>query len=172
MTNYVTDHTVDNVIVALADFLQPFAPDAQIVRAQANNVPMPIGPCIYLTELFTIDIETSTVFYDSVADTSSIKAPKKIDIQIDYYGPLASEYCAAVQAVFRTPYAFEAFPSWIKPLYLDDGRQNPFISAEQNWVSRWTTTAHLQYNPSVIVPQQFADTVTVTRLPPADISGA
>ncbi len=47
---YSVSITVDNVIDALADFLQPFVGTAEIVRAQANRVPMPQGPCVVLTE--------------------------------------------------------------------------------------------------------------------------
>ena len=44
--------TVDNVIAALADFLDPLMPaGTKIVRAQVNRVAMPEPPCIVLTEM-------------------------------------------------------------------------------------------------------------------------
>ena len=147
---------IDQVIVALGSFLQPFLPTGgKIVRAQVNRVPMPSSPCIVLTELLSVDIETPTTTYDYVS-SSTITNPKKIDIQIDFYGESAGDYCAAVKTIYRSEYAVNQFPPEIVPLYCSDGIQSPLITAEQQWQSRWTLTATLQYNPGVSVSQQFA----------------
>ena len=166
---YGVSITVDNVIDALADFLQPFCPGAKIVRAQANRVPMPTGPCVVLTELLQVDLETPVVGYDSTQSLANIKGPARVDIQVDFYGPSAGDQCKAVKGVFRTEYAAGKFSDGIKPLYCSDGVQSPLVTGEQQWESRWTLTASLQYNPTVTVPQDFTDVLIPNSVIPADV---
>lgn len=161
---YVSSISIDAVITALAEFLQPFVPGAQIVRAQANRVAMPTDPFVLLTELLQVDLETPVVTDDAAELQINFTSPKRIDVQIDFYGPLAGDYCTAVKGVFRTSYATAQFPANIQPLYCSDGHQTPLITAEQQYESRWTLTASLQYNPTVIVPQQYAEALSVKVL--------
>lgn len=166
---YSVSITVDNVIDALADFLQPFVGTAEIVRAQANRVPMPQGPCVVLTELLQVDLETPSITDDPLVNQMAAASPKRIDIQIDFYGPSAGDWCAAVKGVYRTPYAPAQFADGVKPLYCSDGLQSPLVTGEQQWESRWTLTASLQYNPIVTVPQEFADVLVPNKILPADV---
>lgn len=166
---YSASITVDNVIDALADFIQPFVGTTPIIRAQVNRVPMPTPGCVVLTELLQVDLEVPTIDNDSVNQENTITGPKRIDVQIDFYGPSAGDWCAAVKGVYRTPYATSQFSDGIKPLYCGDGIQSPLITGEEQWASRWTLTASLQYNPSVIVPQQSATEAEVNQIIAADI---
>lgn len=166
---YSVSITVDNVIDALADFLQLFVGSAEIVRTQANRVPMPKGPCVVLTELLQVDLETPWITDDPLANQAAATGPKRIDIQIDFCGPSAGDWCAAVKGVYRTHYATSMFSDGVKPLYCSDGLQSPLVTGEQQWESRWTLTASLQYNPSVTVPQEYADALLVNSLAPADV---
>ena len=80
---YGVSITVDNVIDALADFLQPFCAGAEIVRAQANRVPMPSGPGVVLTEMLQVDLSVPATEYQPDAGTATIEGPTRVDIQID-----------------------------------------------------------------------------------------
>jgi hypothetical protein len=162
MANYVVSIAVDAVIEALGAFLVPFVGAAQILRSQVNRVAMPPGAFVELTELLQVDLETPITVED--AASASITGPKRIDIQIDFYGPDASDQCAAVKTVFRSQYAPAQFPAGIAPLYCSDGIQAPLINAEQQYESRWTLTASLQYNPTVIIPSQSANALAVNIL--------
>lgn len=153
---YTASITVDQAIEALADFIQPFVGTAEIVRAQVNRTPMPYTPCVVLTELLQVDLETPAVVYGGLVEDMTATGPKRIDVQIDFYGPSAGDQCAAIKSIYRTPYATGKFPSGIKPLYCGDGIQSPLITGEEQWQSRFTLTASLQYNVSVTVPQQSA----------------
>src|SRR5690348_13802945 len=102
---YVSSIAIDAVIAALGAFLQPFVPEAQIVRAQANRVSMPTDPFVLLTELLQVDLETPTATDNPADDQINFTSPKRIDVQIDFYGPLAGDYCTAVKGVFRSYYA-------------------------------------------------------------------
>lgn len=161
---YVSSITVDDVMEALGAALQPFVGSAQIVRAQANRVPMPRRSFVLLTEILQADLETSAASDDAPHAQVTIAGRKRIDVQVDFYGPAAGDQCSAVMAIFRSGYAAPMFPDGIKPLYCSDGRQAPLIDAEQQYESRWTVTASLQYNSSVALPQQFAHTVAVQIL--------
>ena len=161
---YTTSITVDNVIDALADFLQPFVNGADIVRAQVNRVSMPSLPCVVLTELFHVDLRVPSQNYDVLNAEADLSASNRIDIQVDFYGESAGDYCRSVETAFRTMWGFDKLPAGIKPLYTSDGIQSPLVSGEQQYVSRWTLTVSMQYNPIVSVPQQFADTLAATTV--------
>ena len=161
---YTSSITVDNVIDALADFLQPFVDGADIIRAQVNRVPMPSLPCVVLTELFHVDLRVPSQDYDVLNEEVDLSASNRIDIQVEFYGDSAGDYCRSVETAFRTMWGFDMFPAGIKPLYTSDGIQSPLISGEQQYVSRWTLTVSMQYNPIVSVPQQFADELTATTI--------
>lgn len=168
--------TVDDVIDALATFMEPLVDGAQIVRAQVNRVPMPDAPCIVLTELLTVDL--SVPYADYIPPSAPIPAlgvaalhgPSRIDVQADFYGATAGELCQSVRTAFRTGWGFDTFPQEIKPLYTSDGVQMPLITGEQQYQSRWTLTASMQYNPVVTVPQDFAETLEVTALVAVDVN--
>jgi hypothetical protein len=165
---YTPSLTVDNVIDALGAFIDPFVSPAPVVRAQVNRVPMPEGDCVVLTELFQGDLSIPHETYQPDDDTAEIRNSTSIDIQIDFYGSEAGEWCNVVKNVFRSQWGWDHFPAGIKPLFTSEGMQWPLTTGEQQYESRWTLTAHLQYNPFVTVPQQFADVLTVSVHEPSD----
>lgn len=162
---YTSSVTVDNVIAALGAFLTPFVPEASIVRAQGNRVAMPSNPCVILTELLQVDLSVPTTDYLPASSAADIRGPSRIDVQIDFYGVQAGEFCKTVKTAFRSHWAYTHFPAAIKPLYTSDGVQSPLITGEQQYESRWTLTASMQYNPVVTVPQDFADTLALSVTP-------
>ena len=166
---YTANITVDQVIEALAAFLAPFMPGAQIVRAQVNRVALPSNPCAVLTELLQVDLSVPATDYQPTDNTATIYGPSRIDVQIDFYGAQAGEFCKTVKTAFRSHWGFAHFPANIKPLYTSDGVQSPLVTGEQQYESRWTLTASMQYNPTVTVPQEFADVAYPALVIPADV---
>lgn len=172
---YTSSITVDQVITALATFLAPFMPGAQIVRGQVNRVALPSNPCAVLTEILQVDLSVPHTEYQPPVDpdvddgTATVYGPSRIDVQIDFYGAQAGEFCKTVKTAFRSHWGFTHFPAGIKPLYTSDGMQNPLLTGEQQYESRWTLTASMQYNPTVTVPQDFADDLGVPSITPADV---
>lgn len=165
---YTSSITVDQVIDALANFIQPFTPDADVIRAQVNRVAMPKNPCVVLTELLQVDLMVPYIENQPEVNTETVHGPTRIDIQIDFYGVQAGEFCKTVKSAFRSQWGFAQFPANIKPLYTSDGVQSPLITGEKQYESRWTLTASMQYNPIVTVPQEFADEAMPNELIPAD----
>lgn len=168
---YSASISIDDVINALVVFLTPFiaADGGQCVRAQVNRVPMPANPCCVLTELLLVDLSVPSMQYQPQANSATISGPSRIDVQIDFYGDKASEYCKAAKSAFRSQWGFSQFPANIKPLYTSDGVQSPLVTGEQQYASRWTMTASMQYNPIVTVPQDFADALSATVELPVDL---
>lgn len=92
----------------------------------------------------------------------------QLGVQLDFHGPNATNNVFAVDALFFSEYATNAFAGSgfdVHPLYAEPPRQSPFINAEQQYEYRWTMDVQLQVNPVVTTPQQFADEVVVVVNP-------
>lgn len=166
---YTNSITVDAVIDALGNFLEPFVGDSEIIRGQVNRVSPPAGEFVELTDITSVDLSVPAVTYRPDDNEADITGPARIEIQVDFYGPNAGDYCKSAKAAFRTSWGFEQFPAGIKPLYMSDGIQAPLITGEKQYESRWTSTASLQYNPIITVPQEFADEAIPNIVIPADL---
>ena len=162
--NYIPSILIDAVIEALGAFITPFLPDGTpITRAQVNRVAPPNSPFVELREILQVDLETPTSINNTDNQQAQILTPTRIDIQVDFYGPSAGDWCKAIKAVMRSQYAPAQFPDGIKPLYSSDGQQAPLITGEQQYENRWILTCSLQYNPDVFVPQQSATALAVNE---------
>jgi hypothetical protein len=153
---------------ALGDVVELFVNGADVIRAQVNRVPMP-NPCVVLTEINQIDLHVPRMDYTPDDDIATITGNAQINVQVDFYGINAGDWCKSVKSALRSQWAYGKFPAGINPLYTDDGRQSPLITGEQQYESRWSLTVALQYNPSVDVPQDFADVLSVDVLRPVDV---
>jgi hypothetical protein len=169
MADYIPSIAVDDVIDALVSFMTPFMQGGEVTRQQVNRVALPPSPCATLKEILQVDIHTPHLNYLPDDDIAEIMGPQRIDIQIDIYGLTSGEICKAIKSAFRTEWGAEQFPANIKPLYTTDGIQAPLTTGEQQYESRWTLTASMQYNPIITVPQQYADEAEVALLDAADV---
>ena len=161
---FTVAHTVDDVIDAVATYLQPFVGGATIVQAQANRVAMPANPCVVLTPLFHKILSTPFTIDDVANSKQSIGTDVQIDVQVDLYGVASGDQCRAIVDVFRTSYAVSSLPEWLVPLYSSDGTQSPLITGEQQYEARWTITLSLQYVAPVDVPMQFFNQASATLI--------
>jgi hypothetical protein len=171
-TPYIPSITVDQVIAQLISFLQPFvgnvgaAPDytitpnvpTQIIRGQQNRTNPPQGPFVKVTEINRKNLDTPTFTNSAVVDVqqASVANTKQLDVQIDFYGSDAGDWAAAIETIWRSAYAADQFPAGMAPLFCSDAHQGPLITGEQQYEFRWVITGSLEYNPSVIIPQQSA----------------
>ena len=99
----------------------------------------------------------------------------EVTVQLDVHSnsvTKASDMAQRISTLFRDDYAvrfFKASGYDVAPLYADEPRQLPFWNDQSQVETRWVIEAVLQANQVVLnIPQQFADTVTVTNVP-ADI---
>lgn len=92
-----------------------------------------------------------------------------VTVQLDFHAAsyLATDMAQTVSTAFRDEYAtrfFKAFGLPITPLYADDPGWRPFVNAEKQYEWRWVIEAKLQIDQSIMVPQEFADSVALTLL--------
>ena len=167
-TPYVVSTPIDAVFDALGAFLNPFVAPSPIIRCQVNRVAYPVGNFVELTEISNTDLEYPRQWYDTTNFQTDFITPKRLAIQVDFYGELAGEWCAAVKTVWKTPWAVMQFPTGIAPLYCDDGREMPLITGEEQYERRWSLTCSLQYNPIVVVPQQSANALSMNIIDDVD----
>ena len=173
MPDYVPSIAVDTVMDALAAFIRIFMPTvipagSNVIRGEVNRVSPPPSPYVEITELLEKDLNVPFDVFQSDNQTININSSTQIDVQVDFYGALAGDFCKAVKSAFRTEWGYNQFPSTVRPLYSDDGRQMPLITGEEQYERRWTLTASLQYNPVVTVPQPSATILDATIKVPAD----
>lgn len=96
--------------------------------------------------------------------SSNIEQPTEIVMQIDVHGPASADNAQTISTLFRDDYAVQQLATAaisIAPLYADDPRQMPFITAANQFEDRWSVDVHLQVNPVVTIPQQFADVLAL-----------
>jgi len=168
---YFPSISVDAVIEALTAFLTPFVPTGcPIVRGWQNRVSPPFTAAasdplafVKLSEVNQVDLETPQMVQssDPSIQQATVLTPTRVDVQIDFYGLMAGDYCKAVKAVFRSPYCPDQFPDGIAPLYCGDAIRGALVTGEDQYEDRWLVTASLQYNPTVTVPQQSATVIMV-----------
>ncbi len=153
--------TVDQVIDALANFLQPFlmieGVPIEIIRAQSNRTPSPLGNFAVLTEMGQYELETPEINYSEINGSATVNNPTKVAIQLDLYGRKAGDFARAILSVFRSEYTVSQFPDGISSLYCSNALQAPFITGEMQYQDRWTFTIYLQYNATIVIPQDFPD---------------
>lgn len=91
-----------------------------------------------------------------------IEESTEVVMQIDVHGPNSSDNAQTLQQLFWDSYAVDALePSGIVPLYADDPRQMPFITAAKEYEDRWTVDLHMQVKPTITLPQEFFDSFTL-----------
>lgn len=175
---YIPDISTDAVITAVISFMQPFVGNwdgtnitpntpTPIIRGEVNRVSIPgnnpAGPFVKVMEIHRRNLDAPSQFQstDSTVQQATVKNSKQLEVQIDFYGPAAGEWSAAIESVWRSLYGPDQFPAGIAPLYCSDAHQMPLVTGEEQYEYRWALTAALEYNPTVIIPQQSATELEV-----------
>lgn len=88
--------------------------------------------------------------------------PTEVTVQVDVHGPNSANNTQTIATLFRDEYSTALLPATIKPLFVEDRGQQPFINGEQQWETRWVLDLHLQVNAEIRTPQEFADELEAT----------
>lgn len=168
--------TEDALVDALGAFVQVIVGEqVAVVRGQQNRVPPPKGRYVYITPILAPALSLPRTTYADVPSggTMTLTRPTQWTAQIDCYGDGAQDMALAICIALRSSYGCNALKaSGAQPLYTGEPRQLPFITGEDQYLERWSVDAVLQFNPSITVPQQFADQLRVdfvevdTKYPP------
>lgn len=136
-----------------------------VIQGLGNGAAMPDGDFVCMTATTQRRLSTNSDTYDTDADTRTVLTPTEYSIQVDCYGPNSSDMASTLCMMWRDEYGCDAMvPS--APLYAADPVQVPLVNAEKNYEQRWTFIVLLQFNPTVTVLQQFAETLIVDTQPP------
>lgn len=93
----------------------------------------------------------------------------EVTVQLDFHsrGLEAADMAQVASTLLRDAYGVDFFAALapplngVVPLYADDPRQAPFTNEAQQVEWRWVLEAKLQVDQVVLVPQQYADAVSV-----------
>ncbi len=88
--------------------------------------------------------------------------PTEVVTQIEVHGPSSGDNAQIVQQLFRSDFATTAMAgTGITPLFCEVPRQMPFITAADQYETRWIIDAHFDCAPIISIPQEFAGAATV-----------
>lgn len=166
MTLIVTPD-LDGLFLKLQPFIALIVPvGTPVLRAPLNRVAQPTGPHVLMTHLRFGRLRTNVDTGDdpapeSTPGTMAMEEGVEVHVQVDFYGGPAANWAQAFETVFRSEFATEALTPVCAPLHADESRMIPLVTGEQQYLSRYVTTAVLQYNPVTTTPQQFADQASV-----------
>lgn len=134
----------------------------EVIDGNENRVSMPVNPFVMITPLLTRRLSWNTRRYtDGGTDaggTTAITKDTQLDVQFDFYGPLAEAWAEMMATLLFDEVACDAL-TVSQPLYVDDPRLMPWTDGEAQYESRWCFTAAFQYKPVTTIPQQFAGVV-------------
>jgi hypothetical protein len=94
------------------------------------------------------------------AGVKGVMQPTKVTVQLDIHGPASGDNAQIITTLFFDDYASQTFAATgfdVSPLYASEPNQVPFTNAEQQVEERWVVDVVMQCNPTLNVPQQFAD---------------
>ena len=161
--------TESQITTVLGDFLSGIVlSGTTVIVGQANLVPEPVGsdfvvmwPLMRRPMAYNIDTWDTT---NSNPAVISSETDSKVTFQLDVHGPQSSDNAQIIVTLWRDDYASvffdnEGYP--IRPLYIDDARQMPFLNESQQIETKWAIEGALQGNFTISTPQQFADTLVV-----------
>ena len=143
-----------------------------VMQSQQNRAAMPTGNFLLMTSLMAPGLSTDRISYlpgQSNPGNATHARSTQWSVQVDCYGPAASDMVATLATVFKTDYTASQFalaPFEIQPLYASDPRQMTIINGEGQYESRWIVELAFQFNPVVTLPQDYAMALTVV---PAEV---
>lgn len=169
---YVSSVTDTQIFTGLRAFLvDAVGSGIEVVQALDNRVPSPKGAFILMSELFRTRLAMNETTYSDATTpapgvhTEEVKASTKIAFQLDCYGPSASEYAQVIDTAWRSHLAVDFLKSYgLTPLFNDGPRKMPVVNGEHQYELRWVVTVHLQVNPSITAPREFADVPPVPEV--------
>ena len=130
------------------------------IMAQLTGVPGGVGTYSMTT---TASVASTTLYFG----TASIQQNIELTVQVDVHGPVSADNAARITTLWRDPFGVNtaaALGGFIHPLYHDDARQGAFENAENQIEEMWSIDLHMQINPVITVPAQFAGALKATPI--------
>lgn len=170
MTAATVSIRVSDIYTKLGQFImaQLGIQAAQVVQGYQNRTAMPTPASagfVVMSAIAKKRLRTNIDNFAATSDPAPAPGPvtseqgQQIDVQLDCYGPLASEWSDILTTLLRDNIGCMALAPVCQPLYADDPMRAPLTNAEAQYEDRWIVTARLQYNPVVTTAQDYATVV-------------
>lgn len=166
------DLTEALILASLRSMLLSLLSCVEVIRAETNRVPEPVGPdfCL-LTPMLRTRLSTNiTSWRDGFFATPPVPGtrrdmqPTQLTVQVDVHGPNSANTTQIIATLFRSDVVtatFDALGSGVQALYAEEPRQSPFTNDSDQIEYRWTIDLVLQANITVTTAQDFAGVVKV-----------
>lgn len=137
----------------------------QVFQGFGNRVAMPLtnlGGFVVMSQISKKRLSTNIDTYSGTSSPAPAPGPKTMelkqqaDIQIDVYGPNASDWSDILVATLRDQVGYDALDPVCAPLYADDPVRGPLTDEELQYEDRQIVTLRLQYNAIVTTQQTYA----------------
>jgi hypothetical protein len=131
----------------------------------ANNTTVQSGPSGTGPWAYVVAPSQTAASGVMAAGTQALQQQTELTVQIDVHGPNSADNAQLISTLLRDEYGVGLFAQSgfdVVPLHADDPKQIPFIDGEDQYEDRYIVEAKLQINPTIQVPQQFAETITPT----------
>lgn len=170
MTQPTLSLTESNTLQALGNFLVSVLPTGTaVVVGQDNLVASPqAANYAVMTPILRTRLATNWTDYSdgypSNPQTRADTHATQVTVQVDTFGPASADNAHLIQTLLRSDWGADQFVTsgfGVSPLYTSDPRQLKFTDESSQVQQRWSTDCVLQVNPTVTVPQQFADQLAV-----------
>lgn len=169
-------NTLSDVYMALGNFIvaQLGLDPGQVVQGYQNRVAMPKGAFVLMTAINKKRLATNVDNYAETTDAAPAPGPvtaqqsQQITVQLDVYGPQASDWADILTTLLRDNVGCEALAPACAPLYADDPIRAPLTDAEFEYDDRWIVSAVIEYDPIVTTAQTYATVLGPVNLVDVD----
>lgn len=158
-----------DIFTSLRAFILACIPSGmEVVKGQDNGVSMPVGNFCTMTSKSNGRIETNIVTYTdpiTIIGTSNNATASEFVVQLDFYGSNSANNAKIIESLAYSEFGNSQFTNAdIKPLYAEEPQQIPLINGEEQYEQRWKMNFHIQYNPIISTPQDFAAALSMNPL--------
>lgn len=139
-------------------------PGIPVVQGYPNRVSMLPATPGFIEMFITRKVRQNTnidgwdVTNPAPAD-ETVETHYEVVMQLSFFGAQSSAWATIISNLWRDELTCVALADTCQPLFSEDPIRAPLVNEEQQYEDKWIVLAHLQYNPVVSTPQQFADTL-------------
>lgn len=113
--------------------------------------------------IYAVSVAQTLALQTLSAGVMSVEESTEVIMQVDVHGANSSDNSQVLQQLFWDARAVDELePFGITPLFAEDPRQMPFITAAKEYEDRWMVDLHMQVKPTIELPQEFSDSVVLT----------
>ncbi|WP_313622838.1 LIC_12616 family protein [Achromobacter sp.] len=157
--------TEDQLVEDLVTFFTTLV-DCEVIRGRSDGMPSPQRECIVITPMVARGLSLPVSSYadpSPATGTLTMTQATQWTARVEACGARAHDLALILSIALRSQYGCEFLERLgrMQPLETGELGQLSLDGAENENFERWAFDAVLQFNPSITVPQQFADQLHV-----------